>query len=791
MKFLPADSIEKLEFDKIVHLLMEFCKGEEARNRIHVLQPSSDYSWITTELNLTAELKKAKELNEQLPVYPYDAISQEVELLKTNGYVLEIEGILKLQRSLLAVNDLAEYFTPKRKALMPALTHIAAEIYDLSAVAKSIERIFDRDGSIKQNASPELSRIFKAIKSKSISLDSVFRDLANDYKKKGWLADNVETLRNGRRVLSVTSENKRKIRGIIHDESATGKTAFVEPERVIEINNDLFDLENEKIKEVYKLIKVLCDQMRPLRDEIRANHEILINFDLINAKAAFAIKLEARLPKIKAEPNFGYKIAYHPLLKWMNDEQKKKTVPFDLELHGKNRILVISGPNAGGKSVTMKAVGLLQMMLQSGMLIPVDENSEIGIFKSLYCDIGDQQSIEDDLSTYSSRLTNMKNFINKSDRDSLVLIDEFGSGTDPKIGGALAEALLREFNYKKVFGVITTHYSNIKLFAFKTKGIVNASMLFDKNALVPTYQLKVGKPGSSFAYEIAKKIGLHKKVMDYARHKTGKNEKAIDDLLINLQNDKQTLEKRIDELEQKEKTLQRLIKNYEEMYGQLEFSRKKLKLELKAKDLQRSQEEGKALQALMKELREKESLKEVQEKVKERKQEKKSLKEEIVELKEEVYYKDSYDINEFTIGGYAKLREGGTVGKIVDIKGKKIEIAMGLMQMILNSKELIPTGEPIEMNSKKSVKTDIEFKHGFESKLDIRGYTLTDGMDFVQEFIDTALIQNVSQLTIVHGVGTGKLRQAVHRKLKEYDNIKKIWHPEEEFGGQSITYVSL
>ncbi len=791
MKFLPGDILEKLEFDKIKELLSSYCKGDEARTQLLHLVPKADLKDISAELDNVVQFKKSLENGENIPINQYESIDEEIDLLKTKGYVLEIDSILKLQRSIVAAYEIKSYFTIKRIDDYMKIGSIANKLHDHKLLYQAIEKIFDLDGSIKTNASPELQRIFKNIQSKLKSLDSVFRDIANSYKSKDWLTDNIETLRNGRRVLSVNAEHKRKIRGIIHDESATGKTAYVEPERVIEINNDIFDLENEKKKEVYKLIKVLCDKLRPERSAISENHRLLIQFDNISARAKFAIDLKAKKPQLSEGVHFGFKEAYHPLLKWMNDKVKKNTVPFDLELHGQNRIVIISGPNAGGKSVTMKAVGLLQIMLQSGLLIPVDENSKLGIFSSLYCDIGDQQSLEDDLSTYSSRLTNMKNFINVCDDKSLLLIDEFGSGTDPKIGGALAEAMLREFNFKKVMGVITTHYSNIKFYAFKTKGIVNASMLFNKSKLTPTYQLKVGKPGSSFAFEIANKIGLDKKLMDYAKHKTGKNEKAIDDLLINLQNDKQNLEKKVSELISKEQSLQKLIDNYENMYGQLEFNRKKLKLEQKSQNLRNADEENIALKALLKELRAKEDIQKVEALVKKKKKEEKQLKEEITELKEVVYYKEVYDISEFKIGSFAKLREGGSTGKIIDIKGDNIELALGLMQMVLNVKELIPSNEPITINSQRSIKTDIEFKHGFESKLDIRGYLISDAMEFVQEFMDTALIQNVSQLTIVHGIGTGKLRQAVHNKLKEYKQIEKIWHPEEEFGGTGITYINL
>ncbi len=791
MEMLPKDIESKLEFDKIRQILVKYCFGEDAKKYLQEAPVYHDFKRISTLLDEVESCRNLFAKNHSLSIGPYQSIKEELEWLLSKGRILEVESILKIQEVLLILDHIKFAFNEKLKLEFSPLAKIIQRIEIPSEISKAIGKIFDIDGSIKQNASPELSKIFKLIGQKSRALESSFRSILQKYQKKGWLSESLETLRNGRRVLSVKAENKRKIRGIIHDESTTGKTSFVEPDEVIQLNNDLFDLENDKRKEVYKLIKELCSFLRPYRDDILKGYEILVELDCINAKARFAIDLEAVRPKLVNKPNFGFQMAYHPLLKWMNDGQEKKTIPFNLDLHGPNRILVISGPNAGGKSVSMKAVGLLQLMTQSGLLIPVDENSEVGIFKKIYCDIGDQQSLEDDLSTYSSRLKNMKDFLSKADKEALILIDEFGSGTDPKIGGALAEAMLKEFNTKKCFGVVTTHYSNIKFFAFKNRGIVNGSMLFDKEKLKPSYILKVGKPGSSFAFEIANKIGFSKSVMQYAKRKTGKNEKAIDDLLTNLQGDKQSVERKIAELQEKENKLERLIRNYENLYAQLEFDRKKLKLERKAKNLKKADEEQSALKALIKELRQKENLEEVERMVSQKATSEKSLKNEIVALKEEVFYKDKYDIEEFTVGGFAKLREGGAVGKILGIKKNNVEIAFGLIQMQLNCKELIPTGEPIEINAKRSVTTDINFKHGFESKLDIRGYTISDGLDFVQEFLDTALIQNVSDLTIVHGIGTGKLRQAVHQKLKEYKEISKIWHPPEEFGGQGITRIQL
>jgi DNA mismatch repair protein MutS2 len=431
-------------------------------------------------------------------------------------------------------------------------------------------------------------------------------------------------------------------------------------------------------------------------------------------------------------------------------------------------------------------------MLQSGMLIPVDPNSKVGLFNAFFADIGDQQSIEDDLSTYSSRLKNMKYFIDKADKNSLVLIDEFGSGTDPKMGGAIAEAILRSLNFQRCFGVITTHYSNIKYYAFKTKGIVNGSMEFDKQNISPTFQLKVGSPGSSFAFEIAEKSGLPKEVLEYAKFKTGKNEKAIDELLVDLQTERQELMAKMEKLMSKESELDRLMTNYHELHKELTFRRKKLKLEQKEQKLSKVDQENRELQQVVRELRKSKDLEKAKAELDKRKKEKAQVINNVLELKEKVMEADSFNISDLKIGVYARMRTGDSIGKIVDIRKGKAELEMGIMKVKVPLTELIPTNAPIEQKRSRSLTTDLAGSNsGFDKKLDVRGYTKNDAIDFVEEFMDQALINNISDLKIIHGIGTGVLRKAIHQKLKEYKDVKRVYHPEEEYGGIGVTYVAL
>ena len=605
------------------------------------------------------------------------------------------------------------------------------------------------------------------------------------------LTDSVESMRNGRRVLTVPAEYKRRIGGIIHDESATGKTVFIEPAEVIPLNNEVYNLYTEKKKEIYKVLQILCSSLRPHADDFLDLQAMVVSFDVIRAKCRIAQLLEAHMPILSENPVIGIKQGFNPILKVKFKKEDRVVVPFDAELHGPNRIIIVSGPNAGGKSVVLKSIGLFQLMVQCGFLVPVDPNSKFGIFKKIFVDIGDQQSLEDDLSTYSSHLQNLKHFTENADSDTLILIDEFGSGTDPKIGGAIAEAVLRKLNQKKVFGVVTTHYSNLKYYAFKTRGIVNASMEFDQLALQPTYQLKIGKPGSSFAYEIATKTGLGKEIIKYAKYKTGKNEKAVDELLIKLQTENKETEEKMEKLMEKEDRLNKLIKNYENLHRELEFRRKKMKLDLKQMTLSQLGKDNRELENTVRELKESKKLEEAKALSKKVKKEREETISEISKLKEEVFYSTDVDRSKLQVGSYARMRSGDASGEILKIKKGVAEIQLGIMKAKVPLKDLEPANEPIELKQK-SVKTHLSTsREGVRTKLDVRGYTPIDTRQLVEEFIDTALMHNVTNLTIVHGRGSGALRKAVHEKLKEYKDIKSVTHPEEEFGGKGITYIKL
>ncbi len=797
MRLEPKDLYEKLEFDKIIALLERECVGELGREAVRQLPLMTDKGQIERSLNEVWEYKLTLSENDHFPIARYENLADDLKMLSIEDYVLPEEGFRRIHNVLAITGEVFRFFTPERQKIYPSLHDIIRPVTHDEALAAAIGKVFDEDGGIRPDASPELMRIRRTIGSKERELDKVFRSLINTYRNSGWLTDNVESIRNNRRVLSVPVEHKRKIRGIIHDESATGRTAFIEPEPVIEINNDIFDLQQEERREIWRILKELSAVLRPYVPVIWQYLGLLVRYDAILAKARLAYQMNGNKPRLTGKPHFGTEMGRHPLLFLKNKKLGRETVPFDLRLHGGNRIVVLSGPNAGGKSILMKSVGLLQLMLQAGMLVPVDEISEMGIFSNIFADIGDQQSIEDDLSTYSSRLVNMRNFLEHADGHTLVLIDEFGSGTDPKMGGAIAEAILKELNERRVFGVITTHYSNLKMFAFKNEGIVNGSMLFDQQHLAPTYLFKIGRPGSSYAFEIAQKSGLGKKILAYARQRTGKSETAVDDLLIDLQREKKEVEDKLASMADREKQLEKLIKNYEDLHRDLEYRRKKLKLEAKEQALQEVARENKELERLVREIREQQNLEKAKLLVQQHRDERKKAEQAVRELQADIHHAPTPQYKEakkgaIQPGDFVKMRNSGATGTVEHVDKNKAIVIVGQLRMTVHLRDLEHAREPLDVRRTASIQADtISQNADFENKLDIRGMTPQDAMKVVEDFLDRALLTSTNHLRIVHGKGSGVLRNLVRSKLREYREVKQAYHPATEEGGDGVTLVEF
>ena len=795
MHLLPEDTFEKLEFDKILALLERQCQGELGRAAALGLLPCDKVTEVNRWLDEVAEFRQGTEEKNMFTISAYDDIAEELRALRVEGYVLVESGLAKVNVLLLQVKQLFAFFQgPARQAKYTQLYEVVRQVAYVPELSAAIEAVIDAEGSIRSDASDELARIRRLIGSKQREVEKAFRSVIEKYRRAGYLTDTVESFRNGRRVLTVPSEYKRQIRGIIHDESATGKTAYIEPDEVIGINNDIFDYQQEERREIYRILREVSAKLRPYVDHITAYRDLIAYFDLVQAKARLAQQLKAERPKVDHQPTLRIRDGRHPLLYLKNRQYGKKTVPFELKLGGKNRLLMLSGPNAGGKSILMKSVGLLQLMLQSGMLLPVDKESEFGIFSSLFADIGDQQSIEDDLSTYSSRLKNAREFIKAADDRTLVLIDEFGSGTDPALGGAIAEGVLESLNAKGVYGVITTHYSNLKLYAYKTPGIVNGGMAFDKDTLSPTYELKVGRPGSSYAFEIAHKSGLPEDVLTHARRRAGKNERAVDQLLVDLQREKQEVEEQLRGLEQKQKTLDALTRTYEELHRDIEVRRKRLKLEAKEQALTETAKYNKEMETLIRKLREEKKIDEAKEQAKALREEREKISEQVTDLRESIYYQPRKEKNgkgDFHEGDYVQLRTGGASGTIESIDKKRAVVIVGDLRLTVNLRDIEHADNPMSLRKERSVTSDINAVATFDNKLDVRGMRYEEVLNTTQAFVDQALMSNASQLRIVHGKGSGALKRAVRQKLKEYNHEFTLITPPREQGGEGVTIVEL
>ncbi len=792
--FEPHDVPHKLEFDRIIALLERHTLTPMGVEAVQRIAPALDFERIDAALREVRECKLLLEKNERLPLETFSDLRPAVRLLAIPDYTLPLETFQNLRRVLVLMRDVFRFFAGVRKEIYPKLYAPLSQLPMEEALMRAIDEVFDEKGELRPDASPELVRIRREQQQKARELDARFRQLVAEYRSKSWLSDAPESIRNGRRVLAVPAEHRRKIRGILHDESDTGRTVFIEPEPIIEINNDLFDLEAEERREIFRILRRLSQHIRPYGDLLGEYQAALVRLEVIQAKALLAVEMRANMPILRPKPIIGIRKGYHPLLYLKNKAAGQKTVPFELRLHPENHILVLSGPNAGGKSVAMKSIGLLQLMVQSGLLVPVHELSELGIFEQIFADIGDQQSLDDGLSTYSSRLQNARRFIERATPNTLVLIDEMGSGTDPKPGGAIAEAILQELYRKGVYAVITTHYSNLKVFAFRHRGILNGCMHFDKDTLSPTYELKVGRPGSSYAFEIAAKSGLPKHVINYARKRTG-SETAVDDLLIELQREKQEVEELLRSLQEKEQHLDRLIKTYESMHHELELRRKRLKLDQKELELRSSAHASREVEKLIRQLREERNLERAQQLAQQLRQARAEtirqiddIYAEVVQLEEK---KPAAAPKALQVGDYARLRSGGATGRIEAIEDDKARVSMGGLTVVVRLRDLLPVAPPT-LTPKAGVSTDVRKNAAFENKIDIRGMTPDEAMRVLEQFVDSALLANASTLRILHGKGVGVLRRVVKEKLREYGrHIARTYHPEPELGGDGVTIVEL
>jgi len=562
MQVFPSSSLLTTEFEKIREHVLSLCISTMGKAQVRNIAFLNDREFIEKLLRRTSEMRQIIASGLPFPSTHYADVGRELSLLKIENSSLTEDQFMAIAELMHTVKELYDFFK-NRKGVYSELESITSETVYENEILKEIEAILDEYGQVRSSASPELARIRRSLQRSRAESDRVYTSVINKYRKQGWLTESEESSRNGRRVVAIFAEQKRSIKGVIHDTSATGKTAFVEPEETVGINNIIASLEQEERQEIIRILRELASVLRKYVPVMQLYSEQLGTFDLNRAKAVLATQIDGKMPLISEHPVIDLKIARHPLLLLHNKPLNKPVIPFDLLLNNENRILVISGPNAGGKTVCMKTAGLLQMMLQSGMLVSAHDDSVFGIFENLLVDIGDSQSIEYELSTYSSRLRHMRIFLERVNEKSLFLIDEFGTGTDPNLGGALAEAVLEELNNRKAFGIITTHYLNLKVLADRTPGIMNGSMEFDLKRLRPLYKLSVGKPGSSYTFLVAERSGLPRQLIKDARRKVNRKNLLLEKLLTEVEHDKAQIKSTTAELDRKNKELSELIKKYE------------------------------------------------------------------------------------------------------------------------------------------------------------------------------------------------------------------------------------
>jgi DNA mismatch repair protein MutS2 len=783
----PNNAGEKLGFFDIKELIKTYCLSTMGQQMVDKIQVMTSYEFINKFLRQTYEFKNILQNDTSLPIQNFFDIKSMVEKARIEGTYLTEDEFFKVSLSLGTVFSVIQYFTD-REGQYPNLEALFEHLPIEKSIIRKIELIIDPKGKIKNNASSELlsisSGISKAEQEARKKIDQLFKSAQNN----GWTADGNLTIRDGRLCIPVLSENKKKIKGFIHDESASGQTVYLEPDEVFHLNNIIRDLEFERRREIIKLLIQLTDELRPYVPLLLSYHGLLTKLDFVRAKALFAINIEAEMPVLIKEAEIELINARHPLL-FLNFKKEKQTVvPLNIKIDDEERVIVVSGPNAGGKSVCMKTVGLLQIMVQSGLLIPADEHSKVGIFKQIFADIGDDQSIESDLSTYSAHLSKMKYFIDFSNSKTLILIDEFGTGTDPQFGGPIAEAVLENLNKKNVRGVVTTHYSNLKTFANSTPGLENASMLFNNEKMQPLYILSLGKPGSSYAFEIAQKIGLSTEVLESAKRKIGTYQKKVDTLLVDLERDKKELIDARISVEKKEQKVKNLLLENEQLKTYLEENKKLILKDAKIEAQSIIKNANKLIENTISEIKESKADK-VQTQNLRQNLEQELKKHEIQENKTPKIQ----HAQELKKGDWVKFLDSENIGQVMEIARDNVILALGDLRSVvkINRVEKV-SNKSVPKEVRKSHSTDLtESFSTFNTELDLRGMRGDEALYEIEKYLDRAVMLGLSGLKIIHGKGDGILRKLIREYLRKYPQVSHIEDEHADRGGDGITFVYL
>lgn len=821
IQLYPKNIESKIGFDAVRRMVSAKCSSALGERLVAEMAFSDDFELITCQLEQVAEFCRIAGGDEGFPSGAIRDVTERLRYIRPEGTYLTASELVDLGVTLATMGAISSFFASHRTSdpdggfstPYPRLDTVAQGLEAFPMLARTIDRVVDRWGNVKDTASPELADIRRRLSQMGGTINSVMRRVIANAVKEGYLdADTSASVRDGRLVIPVAPMNKRRIPGIVHDESASGKTVFIEPAEVVEANNRLRELKMDEHREEIRVLVGVAAELRPHLDRLLDSYNTLAMFDFIRAKAEWAREIDATLPHLAPTPEIEWYHACHPVLREALARQHREVVPLDITLTPERRLLVVSGPNAGGKSVTLKTVGIVQYMLQCGLLPPVYENSHMGIFDSIFIDIGDDQSIEDDLSTYSSHLRNMRYFLTKGDNRTLILIDEFGAGTEPQIGGAIAQALLADFNSKGMWGVVTTHFQNLKKFADETPGLVNGSMLYDRREMRPLFALSIGHPGSSFAIEIARKTGLPESIIAAAGEIVGSDYVNLDKYLLDIARDRRYWENKRLEIKKKERKIDEVLERYEGDAENLRQQRRVIiadareearrilegsnaAIERTIHDIKLSQAERDATLAARRRLADdRKALSNASDadhpllaKVPKNKKAKKPEAKPAEKPKKEI-----------APGDFVLLDNGGTPGTVQEIRGKEAIVVFGHLRTTVKLNRLTPTIKKPASGVKastfvSSATTDQsrERQLRFKQELDVRGMRVDEAIQAVTYFIDDAVQFNCSRVRILHGTGGGVLRQYIRQYLDTVPSVARYADEDVRFGGAGITVIEL
>lgn len=830
----PQNFEQKIGFDQIRQLVKGKCLSTLGMERVDEMAFSDDYREIDRRLEQVMEFISILQGEDDFPSQYFFDVRPSLKRIRVEGLYMDESELFDLRRSLETIRDVVRFLRQtddeedeEAHSPYPALYELAGEVMVFPMLIARINDILDKFGKVKDNASPELLRIRRELAATTGSISRSLNSILRTAQAEGYVEKDVTpTMRDGRLVIPVAPGMKRKIRGIVHDESATGKTVFIEPAEVVEANNRIRELEGEERREIIRILTDFSSVVRPHVPALLQSYEFLAEVDFIRAKALWGMETGSGKPSLEERQVVDWFDAVHPLLQISLAKHGKKVVPLDIELTREQRILLISGPNAGGKSVCLKTVGLLQYMLQCGMPVSMNERSHAGVFRHIFIDIGDEQSIEDDLSTYSSHLTNMKNMMKYCDGQSLILIDEFGGGTEPQIGGAIAEAVLKRFNQKGTFGVITTHYQNLKHFAEDHEGVVNGVMLYDRHEMRALFQLQIGNPGSSFAVEIARKIGLPEDVIADASEIVGSEYIQSDKYLQDIVRDKRYWETKRQNIRRREKQMEETIARYERELEELDRSRKEI-LKKAKEDAGRLLEESNArientIRTIKEAQAEKERTREVRQDLADfRRQveeaDKAAMEEKIARKMDRLREKQErrkerkerqgnepsvqpvVKVKPIGAGDYVRIKGQTSVGQVMELNGKNAVVMFGLMKTNVKADRLERADAPKQTNtmakatfvSSETQDRMYEKKLNFKQDIDVRGMRGDEAVQAVTYFIDDAILVGVSRVRILHGTGSGILRTLIRQYLATVPGVADFKDEHVQFGGAGITVVDL